>query len=973
MKRGLIILGVFVLLFAVSFVSAVIGAGQTCYWGPYTNTNPTAHGSVLTTSQWGSEPRLLCWNGRWRTGQTQAQESGWASSFVAETDNNPQVDTIVLMGIESVLPTTEYSFTKNGIQGKWKIVDGSVLFPGNTAWTGRKVWQWTANTPTTLTTGLKRQLYPGTNNVFVANGNNYQESNESINDLKDAKRITITAKMLNLRGTDNTYGDIPLAQHKTKRGFSISLNSTGFLAVKVKTNTSKGLWIDCTGQVTTAIPTNEFTDVALTWDGAEGVLRGYVNHLKVCENPNVKGNFSGEDTAPATAIHQLRIGGNLWKDSVSSIGMTGKYFKGQITNIRLYDRVLTDAELTQIDNEVVPIKSLTCEELDFNCNGVSDSSDVQLLINNSTQIDNYLLEFNQAFINGVTCVKYKAFLQKAYDAGNTDLSNEVLSVINFLTLPTTACATTQKRPPCGSYGDVDGNGFVTEADTALLTSFFGSAVGNDAQKIRADLDGNNFINTEDQRLITLYGLGTITTFPVCTATALTCEGLDFNCDGVTDNSDVGVLTSDNGLITNFLLEFNQTFIDGITCAKYKAFLQKAYNAGSTDLSAEVLSVSNFLTVTPCSTAPSELICTDADFNCDSVINGRDSRILNDLANKISRRQAPFLNGELTQAYIDSLTCVKLKNYLNKIYTQSYGGKIRTYIADIPYVGDEFDNVFSSISLDGPATCKITLYAHKNYANLETNFTRDTAYIGDEINNEISSVKIEGPSTCKIILYEDRNYVGISKEITANTTYVGDNFNDKVSSIKVPAGCKAMLYQGADYREKHIEISSNMSYVGDLWNDEVSSIKVPAGCSATLYESINFIGLRHQFPPSEIISAISTIIDCTDEEQPALDLSKMCENPRRAGFGVKPGTRIRGAGPATLNNLTYCDPESLNLKNLKALNANCNDDYECLTNVCIGGKCTSISQELQSQRNILQQILCFLKRLFRIEDASCPAS
>ncbi len=74
--------------------------------------------------------------------------------------------------------------------------------------------------------------------------------------------------------------------------------------------------------------------------------------------------------------------------------------------------------------------ALTCGGLDFNCDGVTNNSDVRLLIDNSTQIDNFLLEFNQTFIDGITCAKYKAFLQKAYDAGNTDLSNEVSSVSN---------------------------------------------------------------------------------------------------------------------------------------------------------------------------------------------------------------------------------------------------------------------------------------------------------------------------------------------------------------------------------------------------------------------------------------------------------------------------------------------------------------------------------------------------------------
>jgi len=143
MKRGwriFLVILVATLLFAVAFnftplqnfTGHVVGEGERCYYLPHSLEDyPTTHGSILNLG-W-PEPRLLCWNGLWRTAQTPAEESGWAGLFVDESEG--------IVGIESVPTTTEYVFGN----GKWKVVQcpdlGEAPFNTEAIWQNRKCWK----------------------------------------------------------------------------------------------------------------------------------------------------------------------------------------------------------------------------------------------------------------------------------------------------------------------------------------------------------------------------------------------------------------------------------------------------------------------------------------------------------------------------------------------------------------------------------------------------------------------------------------------------------------------------------------------------------------------------------------------------------------------------------------------------------------------------------------------------------------
>jgi len=74
----------------------------------------------------------------------------------------------------------------------------------------------------------------------------------------------------------------------------------------------------------------------------------------------------------------------------------------------------------------------------------------------------------------------------------------------------------KKRSPCADYGDVDGDGYVTEEDAILIAQHrVGNIVLNEEQLRRADVTGDGRVTMEDSMIINQYVIDLIDTFPVC--------------------------------------------------------------------------------------------------------------------------------------------------------------------------------------------------------------------------------------------------------------------------------------------------------------------------------------------------------------------------------------------------------------------------------------------------------------------------
>jgi len=94
--------------------------------------------------------------------------------------------------------------------------------------------------------------------------------------------------------------------------------------------------------------------------------------------------------------------------------------------------------------------------------------------------------------------------------------------------------------------------------------------------------------------------------------------------------------------------------------------------------------------------------------------------------------------------------------------------------------------------------------------------------------------------------------------------------------------------------------------------------------------------------------------CVNLSSPPSNVAQTCAPTSTGKPRVPFGTRV-----TISNQKKYCNPESGEYVALKANNASCNNDFECLSNVCIDGNCTSIGETLRQQRSMLRQIWCLL--------------
>ena len=71
-------------------------------------------------------------------------------------------------------------------------------------------------------------------------------------------------------------------------------------------------------------------------------------------------------------------------------------------------------------------------------------------------------------------------------------------------------------PPCGNYGDINGDGNVSGSDVLLVKRYIAGAMTlTPDQLARADVNNDGKVDEDDVSLMNDYITGGIDTFPVC--------------------------------------------------------------------------------------------------------------------------------------------------------------------------------------------------------------------------------------------------------------------------------------------------------------------------------------------------------------------------------------------------------------------------------------------------------------------------
>jgi hypothetical protein len=198
---------------------------------------------------------------------------------------------------------------------------------------------------------------------------------------------------------------------------------------------------------------------------------------------------------------------------------------------------------------------------------------------------------------------------------------------------------------------------------------------------------------------------------------------------------------------------------------------------------------------------------------------------------------------------DVLSSLKVPNgWTVKLYEhENFKGRVREFNSDTTYVGDDFNDITSSIEVDCSSYFKVVIYPHTNYQGWSQTLTFGRYKLSDIFigNDTLSSLKV--PVGMTVTLYTDDNFSGYPKVFISDTPYVGDDFNDKTSSIVVEGG-GVIIYQHRDYQGYSQTLLPGNHKLSDILigNDTLSSLKIPTGARVTLFEHANFWGDKKVF-------------------------------------------------------------------------------------------------------------------------------
>lgn len=131
------------------------------------------------------------------------------------------------------------------------------------------------------------------------------------------------------------------------------------------------------------------------------------------------------------------------------------------------------------------------------------------------------------------------------------------------------------------------------------------------------------------------------------------------------------------------------------------------------------------------------------------------------------------------------------------------------------------------SLKIPAGMIVTLYADSGFSGASKTFTADTPYVGDDFNDQTSSIRV-GNIADVVTIYRESNYGGVNQPLFAGMYDLGSLGivgNDQLSSMRIPLGMRVTLFSDASFKGKLKNFTADTPYVGDDFNDITSSIDV----------------------------------------------------------------------------------------------------------------------------------------------------
>ena len=162
---------------------------------------------------------------------------------------------------------------------------------------------------------------------------------------------------------------------------------------------------------------------------------------------------------------------------------------------------------------------------------------------------------------------------------------------------------------------------------------------------------------------------------------------------------------------------------------------------------------------------------------------------------------------------------------------AYSGKTKSFgIGNYAYVGNDFNDIATSISVPAGSNLIVELFEHANFQGRSTVVTYSQASIGADwsdpnwrvsyLNDAVTSIRVRQRQSNEIVFYQHSKFQGLAHiGTTGNNRTV--RFNDDYSSIDLPNGARIDVFEHSNYGGRAASYSSDISFLGAL-NDQVSS-------------------------------------------------------------------------------------------------------------------------------------------------------
>ncbi|MBI2663984.1 hypothetical protein HYX10_01435 [Candidatus Woesearchaeota archaeon] len=317
-------------------------------------------------------------------------------------------------------------------------------------------------------------------------------------------------------------------------------------------------------------------------------------------------NVSG--SAPLTAAEAARADvNNDGKISAADVDVINGYVSGALTTLSACvntkplrcssfgdidgNKRISNADLSLLQSFVNGKGSLTASQkilADVNSDGKIDFGDVGLMVNhlqfsdefpvcaasgsvpcsdfgdiNTDRVINYKdLALIAQHLSGQSVLTAKQIGDADVDGSGAVSYGDALAVAavasgrssTFSVCASPAAAGAGKVSPCSGFGDVDGDGVVSVADSDLISKFVSKLVTLSAdQKLRADVSGNGVVDVYDGLYVKQYVEGVRDSFAVCPVPASGGVGKVSPCSGFGDVDGDGVVSvADSDLISKFV-------------------------------------------------------------------------------------------------------------------------------------------------------------------------------------------------------------------------------------------------------------------------------------------------------------------------------------------------------------------------------------------------------------------------------------